>query len=289
MKGILFCSILFCAAAGFAQDAATSSPVFQSDSAKIDEIRKVEVGKPPGAPQDSGRVLARTDSLNAKLKRRGRYVALNAGVAFAEHSARDLFSSEMSAQAGANGERILQRQDPVHVFFPVGLMMGIPVSRHFDILLRTEHYYYRMTGLGQKNNDSPTEYSYTQQAHFAGAGVRWLVPIALLSVNGQPGLYASYTHIWSFGPTGIRTSDRSVRAVTDPAGAGFEIQTGFQQDFDKRWAMAYGIGFSHLALHSDADWSIVAPSTGSGPAEWTVTSMRVAVQGMYQFGRVTKR
>jgi hypothetical protein len=267
---------------------ATSSPVFQSDSAKFDAIRDVEAGKTAVSKKDSGRTLARNDSLVAKLKRRGPYVGLSAGLAFAEHSARDLFTAEMSSKASAKGERILQKQDPVHVFFPVGLMLGYPVSRHFDAIVRTEHIYYRVTGLGQKDNEAPTEYGYTQQAHFAGAGVRWLLPVSLLTVSGQPGLFLSYTHLWSFGPTGIRTSDGSVRAFTDPAGAGFEIQSGFQQDFDKRWILVGGLSFSRLALQSHGDWSNVAFNTGSGSAEWTITSMRFALQGLYQFGRSTK-
>jgi hypothetical protein len=287
--------LAFCAFSGasFAQTEtsggdATSSPVFQSDSAKFDAIREVEAGKTAASKKDSGRAWARNDSLVAKLKRRGPYIGLSAGLAFAEHSARDLFTAEMSSQATAKGERILQRQDPVHVFFPVGLIVGYPVTRHFDAILRTEHVYYKVTGLGQKDNDAPTEYGYTQQAHFAGAGIRWLLPVSLLTVSGQPGMFLSYTHLWSLGPTGIKTSDGSVRALIDPAGAGFEVQSGFQQDFDKRWVLVGGLSFSRLALRSNGDWSNVAPNNGSGPAEWTITSMRFALQGLYQFGRITK-
>jgi hypothetical protein len=259
------------------------SPVFRSDSSQIEAIRKVEAG---GAAKDTARSLARGDSLLTKLKRRGPYVGLSAGVAFTQHSARDLFTNQMNAEAAADSQRILQRQDPVHVFFPGGLLLGIPVTRHFDAQLRTQHFYYRVKGLAQKNNEAPSEYWYSQQAHFAGLGLRWLVPGSLLTVNGKPGLYAAYTHFWSFGPTGMRSPHGSVRARTNPAGAGHEIQLGFQQDFDKRWALTGGLSYSRLTLASKADWTNLAPTaTGAGQAEWTMQSMRFAMQGIYQFGR----
>jgi hypothetical protein len=175
------------------------------------------------------------------------------------------------------------------VLFPAGLLLGIPVSRHIDVMLRTEHFHYRVTGLAQKDNEAPTEYWYVNQAHLAGAGVRWLVPISFMTVTGQPGLHVSYTHFWSFGPTGIRSPDGSVRARSEPAGAGYEIQLGFQQDFDKRWALTGGLALSRLSFRSDGDWINVIPGAAAGePAEWTLQSLRIAVQGLYQFGRSAK-
>jgi hypothetical protein len=259
------------------------SPVFRSDSSKAEAIRAVEAG---GAVRDTGRSLARNDSLLIKLRRRGSYFGLSAGVAFAEHSAQDRFSTHMNSEAAAKGQRILQRQDPVHVFFPGGLLLGIPVLTNFDAILRTEHFYYKITGLAQKDNDAPTEFWYSQQAHLAGAGVRWLVPVSLLTVNGQPGLYATYTRFWNIGPTGMRSPDGSLSALTDLAGAGEEVQIGFQQDFDRRWALTFGLSWSRISLRSNADWSYVIPNAVPVQADWTLTSMRLAMQGLYQFGRV---
>ncbi len=266
----------------------TLSPVFRSDTTARDNIRAVEAG----VTGDTSRVspqqaLARADSLNQKLRHRGPYVGVTLGVAFAEHSARARFEAAMNAQAAANGQRILQRQDPVHVLFPGGLLLGIPLMTHVDAIARTEHSHYRVTGLAQKDNEAAREFWYVNQTHLAGLGARWHVPVSLLTVSGQAGLYLGYTHFWSFGPTGMRAPGGSVAARFDPAGAGMEIQAGFQQDFDRRWALTGGFSWSRLAFSSDGDWTNVAPdaSVPGEQAEWTVSSMRFALQGLYQFGR----
>ncbi len=265
----------------------TLSPVFRSDSANRENIRAVEAGTVGDTASDPLRALARADTLTRKLEQRGPYVGVTLGVAFAEHSARDRFAAAMNAQAAANGQRILQRQDPVHVLFPGGFLLGVPVLTHLDAIVRTEHSYYRVTGLAQKDNEAATEFWYVNQTHLAGLGARWHVPVSLLTVSGQAGLYLGYTHFWSFGPTGIRAPAGSVAARFNPAGAGMEIQAGFQQDFDKRWALTGGFAWSHLTFASDGDWTNVAPaaSVAREKAEWSVSSMRFALQGLYQFGR----
>jgi hypothetical protein len=263
------------------------SPVFRSDSSKQDAIRKVEAGV---AGRDSTKSIARADSLRKKMKTRGPYVGVSLGVSFAEHSARDRFTNTMSARATAAGQRILQRQDPVHVLFPAGLLVGFPVLPNFDVMVRTEHSYYRVAGLSQKDNEAATEHWYVNQTHLAGAGGRWLVPVSLLSVNGESGLYLGYTHFWNFGPTGIRSPDGRVAATFKPTGAGMELQAGFVQDFDKRWALTGGFAWSRLSFKSDDLWANVAPASSapSEQAEWSVSSMRFAMQGVYQFGRTAK-
>lgn len=273
------------AGAAVAQTPADSlSPVFRSDSSKTEAIRAVEAG---GSRNDSTRAerRARRDSLALKQERRGPYVGLSAGVAFARHSGSDRFAAAMTAQAAADTQRVLQDQDPVHVLFPAGLLIGVPVTRHLDLLLRTEHFHYRVTGLAQKGNEPPTEFWYVNQGHLAGAGIRWLVPVSLLTVAGQPGLHVTYTHFWSFGPTGMRAPGGSVAARPGVAGAGYELQAGFLQDFDARWALTGSLGFSRLSFRSRGDWSNVVASTVPERAEWTLTSMRFALQGLYQFGR----
>ncbi len=279
-------ALLLAGVAVQAQDA--SSPVFANDSSKVETIRAIEAGKSAGAKSTLDSLAARTasrrDSLRSKLARRGPYLGLTAGIAFGEHSARDLFANSMTAQAAANGEDVLQKQDPVHVFFPGGLLAGYPLPGNFDLLLRTEHFYYRVAGLAQKDNDSPTEYWYSNQAHLAGVGAKWLIPLSLFTVDGRAGLYGSYTHFWNFGPTGMRSSTGSLRAKTRPAGAGYEIQFGFQQDFDRRWAWTGGLSLSRLSFESDGNLGNVIPGETS-PGEWSINSARFMLQGMYQFGR----
>ena len=272
------------AVAASAQAPDTGSPVFADDSTKAEAIRAVEAGAKAKIDSLAAKTASRKDSLQSKLRRRGPYVGLSAGIAFGEHSLSDRFTTSMNAQAAANGERVLQKQDPVHVFFPGGLLVGYPLPGNFDVQLRTEHFYYRMAGLAQKDNDSPTEYWYSNQAHLAGAGMRWLIPLSLFTVDGRAGLFAAYTHFWNFGPTGIRSSTGSLRAKTLPGGAGYEVQLGFQQDFDKRWAYTGGLSISRLSFESNGDLGNVIPGE-SGPGNWSLNSARFALQGMYQFGR----
>ncbi|HLU69968.1 MAG TPA: hypothetical protein VKZ88_04280 [Fibrobacteria bacterium] len=295
LRGRLVC-LLLAGAAGLAAAQTspapalsdTLSPVFRSDTTARDNIRAVEAGVTADTTRvDPRQALARADSLHRKLARRGPYVGVSLGVAFAEHSARARFETAMNAQAAANGQRILQRQDPVHVLFPGGLLLGIPLLTHVDAVARTEHSYYRVTGLAQKDNEAAREFWYVNQTHLAGLGARWHVPVSLLTVSGQAGLYLGYTHFWSFGPTGMRAPEGSVAARFDPAGAGMEIQAGFQQDFDSRWALTGGFSWSRLSFASDGDWTNVVPDAAvpGEKAAWTVSSMRFAMQGLYQFGR----
>lgn len=275
-----------CAVPAPAQDDSVP-PAFLEDSAKAGIIRSVEAGSADSddSTADSIATAGRRDSLATKMFRRGPYLAVTAGGAFANHSARQLFANHMEAKATEADQRILQRQDPVHVFFPVGVLAGFPVLPYFDVWLRTEHFRYRVTGLAQRDNEPADEYWYVNQAHLAGLGARWLVPVSLFTVNGKSGLYAAYTHFWSFGPTGMRVSGGSLAARGDPAGAGYEVQLGFQQDFDRRWAWIGGLAFSRLTFRSDADWDLILDTAPAEQAEWTLQSMRLVMQFLYQFGR----
>jgi len=118
----------------------------------------------------------------------------------------------------------------------------------------------------------------------AGIGGRYLIPVSLLSVNGQSGLYAAYTQFWNFGPTGMYSSTGSVRAKTQPAGAGYEIQLGYQQDYDRRWSWTGGLAFTNLTFESNSSWRAIIPNGPDEPASWNLKSLRLCLQGFYQFG-----
>jgi hypothetical protein len=257
------------------------SAVFRNDSAKAAAVRSVEAG---GAPNDS-LVKQRGDSLLIKMQRRGPYIGLSLGVSFTDNSSKELFDGYMRTTAAADSQRILQAQDPVHLVFPAGFVLGFPLFPNFDVWLRTESFWYRVTGLAQKNNEAAREFWYAVQGHLAGVGARYLVPGSLLSVNGKPGLYAAYTHFWNFGPTGIYSPDGSVRARLNPAGAGYEFQLGFQQDFDKRFTYTGGLSFSQIRLESPSPWNAVVPNGPATAAEWKLQSLRLSFQALYQFGR----
>jgi hypothetical protein len=257
------------------------SAVFRPDSAKSATIRSVEAG---GLSRDS-MSLERDDSLGVKQRRRGPFIGLIAGVSFADNSAKSLFAAYMESTRGADTSRVVQSQDPVQILFPVGLVIGYPVFPWLDVWLRTEHFWSRVNGLTQHNNDSPREFWYVAQGHLAGVGARYLVPVSLLSVNGQPGLYAAYTHFWSFGPTGLYGSSGGLRAKNDPGGAGYEVQMGYQQDYDKRFTFTGGLSYARLSFTSRSHWTAVVPTGPDTPAEWTLQALRLSLQGIYQFGK----
>jgi hypothetical protein len=276
-------------ACGFAGTAAAQtapidsvSPVFRDDSTKAAAVRAVEAGK---VAQDTG-TFQRDDSLLVKQRRRGAYIGLAVGFpSFTDHSARSLFSGYMASAAQADSSAVLQPQDPVHIVFPAGLVVGFPVFTYLDVWLRTEHFWSRVTGLTQHASDSPREYWYVTQGHLAGVGARYLVPVSLLAINGKPGLYAAYTHFWSFGPTGIYAPTGGVRARFEPAGAGYEVQLGYQQDYDRRFAFTGGLSFARLTFGSNASWNAILPTGPDERAEWTLQSLRLTLTGIYQFGK----
>jgi hypothetical protein len=283
--GLAFAGALAVALVGgaAAQDAPIDSisPVFRGDSAKAAAIRAVESGQ---IPQDTG-TFQRDDSLLTKQRRRGPYIGFSAGVSFADNSAKDLFAAYMDSEAEADSARIVQSQDPVQIIFPAGLVLGFPVFPYLDVWFRTEHFWSRVNGLTQRGNASPREFWYVAQGHLAGVGARYLVPVSLLSVSGKPGLYAAYTHFWNFGPTGLKTPTGDFQAETDPAGAGYEVQFGYQQDYDKRFTFTAGLSFASLDFFSKASWRTALPDAPDERAEWTLQALRFSVQGIYQIGK----
>ena len=76
----------------------------------------------------------------------------------------------------------------------------------------------------------------------------------------------------------------SVRAKIDPAGAGYEIQAGFQQGFDKRWTWTGGLAFTDLDFESKSTWPAIIPYGPGETATWSLKSLRLCLQGFYQFG-----
>ena len=281
--GLFFCLAGFTGLARAQSSTIDSvSAVFRNDSANTAAIRSVEAGT---IKQDSASA-ERNDSLMIRQRHRGPFIGLSAGVAFTDNSAKTLFSDYMSSTVSpADSSRVVQFQDPVQIIFPVGLVVGYPVLSWLDVWVRTEHFWSRVNGLTQRNNESPKEFWYVAQGHLAGVGARYLVPVSLLSINGQPGLYAAYTHFWSFGPTGMYASSGAVRAKWDPAGAGYEIQMGYQQNYDKRFTFTGGLSFARLSFQSRASWKSIVPTGPDIPAEWTLQALRFSLQGIYQFGK----
>ncbi|HAO99628.1 MAG TPA: hypothetical protein DCQ83_06245 [Fibrobacteres bacterium] len=262
---------------------ADSLPAFQRDSAKAALIREIEAGKSPGKAVNTAPPSA--DSLDARLRKRGFFLGVTLSFAFADLSERGLFSHYMDSVVTKDTLRVLQAQDPVAIYFPIGLMVGIPVFPYLDIWLRTEHFWYRESGLANNQTGSQTrEFWYAVQGNLAGIGARYLVPVSLLSVSNYPGIYFSYTRFWNFGPTGIYASTGgSVRAKTEIGGAGYEIQAGYQQNFEKHWTWTGGLAYTSLNFKSNSLWTSIIPNGPVEYAEWNLRSLRLCLQGLYQF------
>ena len=264
------------------KSAADSLPAFSRDSSKTANIRALEAGKSPADSAHPALAPGFADSLEMKSRRRHPFLGATVSFAFANLSARQLFVDHLNADTSAT---VLQTPDPVAIYFPAGLLAAFPVLSYLDVWLRTEHFWYRASGLARNHADQSTrEYWYAVQGNLAGVGARYLIPVSLLSVNGQPGLYAAYTRFWSFGPTGIYSGNGSVRAKRDPAGAGSEFQAGFQQDFSKRWTWTGGLAFTNLSFESNSSWKNAIDDGPAASATWTLNSLRLCLQGFYQFG-----
>ena len=259
---------------------ADSLAVFQTDSAKTKTVRNLEAGI--HAP-DTSISKIHADSLDNNLRQRGIYLAVTAGLSFSNLSSKGYFSTQFDSTLIRDSLRVLQKYDPVHISFPVGILVGIPLFPYFDLWLRTDHFWYRPSALAQ--GTGPTrEFWYAVQTHLFGLGARYMVPTALLSVNGRQGLYLAYSHFWNFGPTGIYAPTGSLRARMEPLGAGYEIQAGFQQNFDRRWVLTGGLAYSALSFKSQSSWRAILPTAPDKTAQWELNSMRLCFLGMYQFG-----
>lgn len=257
---------------------------FQSDSAKLETIHDLEAGKTPGSPNKTVPTIgAHNDSLENKLRHRHAFIGATLAFAFSDFSGRQLFQAHMDTVATRDSLNKLQSQEPVTVYFPVGLSLAIPVFPYLDLWLRTESFWYNVTGLAHDTNGTQ-EFGYAVQGNLLGVGARYLVPTSFLSVNRHPGLFVSYTHLWNLGKTRLYNGNGSLYAQMPIAGVGYEVQAGFQQDFEKRWTWTAGLAYTQLNLKSGSSWRSILPEAPDESAIWTLRSLRLCVQGFYQFG-----
>jgi hypothetical protein len=160
-----------------------SLPAFKQDSTKSETIKSIEAG---GGSAPKAQVSP--DSLDAKRRARRPFLGLSLALSFSDFSAKGRFSARLDTVSRRDSLRILQKYDPVHFSFPVGLTLGIPVLPYADIWLRSEHFWYRVSALAQ--GDGPAqEFFYAVQAHLLGVGARYLLPVSLMSVTGRPGIF----------------------------------------------------------------------------------------------------
>lgn len=260
--------------------ASDSFPVFQPDSLKSSTIRSLEAG---GSTPAKTQTLQQTDSLEFRLRNRKPFLGLVGSLAFADFSGKSRFSSYRDSVSKRDSLVRLQNYDPVSILFPLGLTLGYPIFPYLDLWLQTEHFWFQQSSLAQKSNHVQ-EFSYTVQGHLLGLGGRFLIPNSFLTVTNQAGLFVAYTHFWPVGPTEIYAPTGKIRAQFQKAGAGYEIKTGFQQEFAKRWSYTGGLAFSHYQFRSPVSWKNILPYGSDEKANWTLNSMRICLEGFYQIG-----
>ncbi|HKP97653.1 MAG TPA: hypothetical protein VJ385_18060 [Fibrobacteria bacterium] len=280
-----------------AQSAADSLPAFKPDSAAEDPFRKVEAGPSPwsaapaaaAAPKTRADSLARTDTVTAKLRKRHPAVSACLGVDFFDLDAKEVFKSALEGletERANDSLKVLQDYDPVHLAFPIGLQAILPLGAYVDLVVKTHSYWYKQTAiLGDKNSRHVGDEWFAVQANLGGAGLRYYVPPALLSVTGGLGLFAQGVLYWNLGRTELYTPYGSAAARFRPYGSGYEIQFGIQQSLAGPWQLAGAIGFLRQDFKSRRPWTdIVRYSAPAGNAHWESSAVQASLNLWYHFG-----
>jgi hypothetical protein len=276
---------------------ADSLPAFKSDSALADPFRQVESGpspfaaKPaPGAAADtsSGR---RLDSVTSLLRKRRPAVSVYLGVDFIDFGAKEKFQNALTARTAAESLTTpLQNYEPVHLAFPIGIQALWPIGTYVDLVAKTHSYWYKETailGTAAGRTASAGEEWYAVQGNLGGAGMRFCIPPALLSVSGQLGLYTQGIWYWNLGNSELYSRYGDAPARFNPWGSGYEIQLGFQQAITKPWQLTGAIGFLHQQFDSDKSWSsLLAYAAPAGKVSWGISAVQANLNLWYHFGVV---
>lgn len=282
------------AASPSAAQSADSLPAFRSDSASADPFRKVEAGESPwAAPKPKADTGFRADTVTAKLTRRHPSLALWAGAEFSDLDAKEHFQNDLAGRLKASAAagdtlQVLQPFEEAQLSFPVGVQAVIPLGPWFDAVGMARFSWYKQnavlarTDLGKTNAG---EAWYAVQSSLGGAGLRFYVPPALLSVTGSLGLYAQFLWLWNLGESELYTRYGSARARLDPAGAGFELLFGLQKALTGPWQLAGSLGFVKQDYASDRDWNALLPyAAPAGKVSWGSSSLQANLSLAYHFG-----
>ena len=273
---------------------ADSLPAFKSDSATQDPFKQVESGLSPfstkpagttGTRADSG--AHRIDSVTAMLRKRKPGIAAYFGIDFIDFGAKDKFEAALNARTTMDSLKTLQNYEPVHLAIPIGIQGIFPISTYLDLVAKTHSYWYKQTAiLGNKTTNAHAgDEWYVSQANLGGAGMRYSLPPALLSVTGQLGLYTQGVWYWNLGGSELYSPYGSAPARYRPWGSGYELQFGFQQTMIKPWKFTGAIGFLHQEFTSDNSWSqLLRHAPPPGKVSWNSSAIQANLSLWYHFG-----
>lgn len=277
--------------------AADSLPAFKSDSAAQDPFRQVESGPSPfgvkpaaasGGRPDTGAV--HIDSVTSQLRKRRPGISVYLGVDFIDFNAKEKFQNSLAARITGDSSLSpspLQPYELVHLAFPVGMQASYPISTYLDLVAKTHSYWYKQTAiLGNKTtNTHAADEWYAVQANLGGAGIRYCLPPALLSVSGQLGLYTQGIWYWNLGNSEIYTPYGHATSSFRPLGSGYELQFGFQKAMTKPWQVTGAIGFIHQQFSSTQEWKdVLAYAPPPGKVGWASSSIQATLNLWYNFG-----
>jgi len=277
---------------------ADSLPAFKSDSASADRFRQLERGgfssggiapsgaSPTVAQSDTGKV--HFDSVTSMLRKRKLALTVYFGVDFFDFDGKEQFQNSLNTRiSGDTTLSTLQPYENVHLAFPLGLQINVPIQTYLDLVLKTHSYWYQQTAiLGNKTTKAHVaDESYNVQGNLGGLGLRYYLPPAFISVSGQMTLYAQTVWYWNLGNSEIYSNYGSASANFDPTGSGFEIQLGYLQPLTKAWQITNSLGFIHQSFDSDTEWkNVVEYAPQAGKAHWGSSGIQANISLEYHFG-----
>ena len=273
------------------QTAADSLPAFQSDSLRDEPFRRLESAPAVwSAVKDSGSDSAggaARDSARRVLPARRPYLGIQGGVSFMDFSAKEVFNRFVDSLRAADStrSRVLQPFEPVHLAFPISLVAGFPINRHFDAVAKTHSYWYKQTAILGDSMRAQGEEWYAVQANLGGVGLRYYFPPDLLSVSGQLAFYVQGVCFWNLGGTEIYSPHGHAGARFSPTGSAYELQMGFRQALTKAWAFNGSLGFLKQDYASRTAWSRLLPRAApEGEVAWGSTALEASLNLLYFFG-----
>jgi hypothetical protein len=285
---------------------AESLPAFKSDSTGKDPFRAAESGLSPfdkpateivsprpdsvtvkAVRKDSG--AAKADSVTDLLRKRRPGISIYLGVDFIDFSAKEKFMAALNTRTTEDSLDALQKYEPVHLAFPLGIQAVLPIGTYLDLVAKTHSYWYQQSAiLGNRITKAHAgDEWYAVQANLGGIGMRYCLPPGLLSVSGQLGMYTQGIWYWNLGQSEVYSPYGSARANFNPFGSGYEIQLGFQQAITKPWKLTGAIGFLHQEFESDRDWqNVIVRAPPPGKVNWGSSAIQANFNLWYHFGVV---
>jgi hypothetical protein len=252
--------------------AADSLAAFRPDSLDAAQFNRLESGA--FSAQDTAKIKA--DSLkklsSAQLfTQRKIFFAAHLGVGFQDLGGSEHFAADLDARtrARSGGGRVLQPYEPVHLYFPAGLMAAVRVLPYADAVLKTHSFWYQQSGLiGDSLSGPGQEEFFALQGHLAGLGMRLYIPSEILSARNFGPIYGEVVRYWDVMPAEIYTPHGSVKASRQALGSATEFQVGFLHELATPWTWGGALSFFVTNWASSKRWNEFLQVTASDRVNW---------------------